>query len=295
MISFVEAQTETMDAVYGQERNYEMGKLIFFDIDGTLWDDKMQIPESTRRAIAELKKNGHKTFLCSGRARGNIRSEELLSLGFDGVIAACGNHIEMDGRILYEKLLDQELVRRIVDLLDECHIPVVLEGPTHHWISESGFEEDPYVVYLFQEMGETALPLRGYSEDIRINKFSADILPDSDYERVKREIGADIDFLEHEGNVVEFVPKGTSKATGIEWLCHYLHADIADTYAVGDSVNDLDMLQFAGHGIAMGNATAPTKAAAEYVTSDIHDDGIYKAMQHYGLVGHSERLYCHAK
>jgi hypothetical protein len=61
--------------------------------------------------------------------------------------------------------------------------------------------------------------------------------------------------------------------------------DIADTFAVGDSVNDLDMLRFAGHGIAMGNATAPTKAAAEYVTADIHDDGIYQAMQHYGLLG----------
>jgi hypothetical protein len=263
-----------------------MGKLIFFDIDGTLWDGQMQIPESTRRAIAELKRNGHKTFLCSGRARGNIRSRELLALGFDGVLAACGNHIEMDGKILYEKLLDQELVRRVVTLLDECHIPVVLEGPEHHWISETGFEEDPYVAYLFQEMGESAIPLKGYSEDIRINKFSADILPDSDYGRVKREIGAEMDFLEHEGNVVEFVPKGTSKATGIEWLCNYLHVDKADTYAVGDSVNDLDMLRYAGHGIAMGNATEPTKAAAEYVTTDIHDDGIYRAMQHYGLVEH---------
>jgi hypothetical protein len=153
-----------------------MGKLIFFDIDGTLWDEHMQIPESTKRAMMELKKNGHKTFLCSGRARGNIRSKELLALGFDGVVAACGNHIEMDGQILYENILDHSLVKRVVTLLDECHIPVVLEGPTHHWISEKGFEEDPYVVYLFQEMGETALPLRGYSEDIRINKFSADIL-----------------------------------------------------------------------------------------------------------------------
>jgi hydroxymethylpyrimidine pyrophosphatase-like HAD family hydrolase len=44
------------------------------------------------------------------------------------------------------------------------------------------------------------------------------------------------------------------------------------------------MLQFVGHGIAMGNATEPTKRVAEYVTADIHDDGIYKAMQHFGLI-----------
>lgn len=261
-----------------------MSKWIFFDIDGTLWDDKMQIPESTKEAVCRLKENGHKAFLCSGRARGNIRSEELLGLGFDGVVAACGNHVEMDGKILHEKILEPELVKKVIRVLEECRMPVVLEGPVHHWISEKGFEEDPYVVYLFQEMGETALPLKGYDEEIRINKFSADILPDSDYVRAKRELNREFEILEHEGNVVEFVPKGTSKATGIEWLCNHLQVDRADTFAVGDSVNDLDMLTYAGHSIAMGNATAAAKEAAEYVTSDIHEDGILRAMEHYGLI-----------
>lgn len=261
-----------------------MSKWIFFDIDGTLWDDKMQIPESTKEAIRRLKANGHKTFLCSGRARGNIRSGELLGMGFDGVIAACGNHVEMDGSILYEKILEPELVEKVIGVLEKCRMPVVLEGPVHHWISEKGFEEDPYVVYLFQEMGETALPLRGYSEEIRINKFSADILPNSDYAGAKAALSPEFEILEHEGNVVEFVPKGTSKATGIGWLCRYMQINREDTYAVGDSVNDLDMLEYAGHSIAMGNATAPAKKAAEYVTSDIHEDGILKAMEHYGLI-----------
>ena len=262
----------------------QMSKLIFFDIDGTLWDEKMQIPESTKQAIAKLKKNGHKTFLCSGRARGNIRSKELLGMGFDGVLAACGNYVEMDGQVLYDNILSGDLVNRVIKLLEDCRMPVVLEGTTHHWISETGFECDPYVVYLLKEMGETALPLREYSDEIRINKFSGDILPDTDYARIKRELEKELDFLEHEGNVVEFVPKGTSKASGIEWLCNYLHVNIEDTYAVGDSVNDLDMLEFVGHGIAMGNGTEPAKNAAEYVTTDIHEDGVYHAMQHYGLI-----------
>ena len=80
-----------------------MAKLIFFDIDGTLWDERMKIPESTKETIKKLKENGHKTFICSGRAKSNINDEELLSLGFDGIVAACGNHVEMDGKILYEK------------------------------------------------------------------------------------------------------------------------------------------------------------------------------------------------
>lgn len=262
----------------------ETTKLIFFDIDGTLWDDRMQIPESTRQAIRLLKERGHKTFLCSGRARGNIRSKELLGLGFDGVIAACGNHVEMDGRIIYERILPNDFVQRAIQILEECHMPVVLEGPEYHWISEKGFEDDPYVVYLLEEMGKTALPLRGFDASIRINKFSADVLPDTDYERVKREFAKQMDLLEHEGNVVEFVPKGTSKATGIAWLCDYLGVPVEDTYGVGDSVNDLDMLEFVGHGIAMGNGSKQAKEAAEYVTTDIHEDGIYHAMLHYGLI-----------
>ncbi len=261
-----------------------MQKMIFFDIDGTIWDENMRIPHSTVRTIAELRANGHKTFLCSGRARGNIRSKELLALGFDGIVAACGNHIEMNGKILYERILPKELVERVILLLRECHMPVVLEGPKYHWIDEKGFEEDPYVVYLFQEMGKTARILKGYEEDIRINKFSADILPDTDYERIKRELSEEFDILEHEGNVVEFVPKGTSKATGIAWLCEHFGAKREDTYAIGDSVNDLDMLQYAGHGIAMGNGTQIAKEAAEYVTSDIHKEGIRNAMRHYGLI-----------
>lgn len=82
---------------------------IFFDIDGTLWDEKMQIPESTIPTIKQLQKNGHKTFLCSGRSRSNINDKRLLGIGFDGIVAACGNHVEMDGKVLYENILPRNL------------------------------------------------------------------------------------------------------------------------------------------------------------------------------------------
>ena len=261
-----------------------MPGIIFFDIDGTIWDSKMQIPQSTKEAFSLLRQSGHKTFLCSGRARGNILSEELFNLGVDGVIAACGNHIEMDGKILYERILPGETVKRVIEILRRCHMPVVLEGPKNHWIDEKGFEDDPYFDYLYMQMGKTALPLKEYSDDILINKFSADIIADTDYETVKKELGDEFDLLEHDGNVVEFIPKGTSKATGIDWLCNYLKIEHYKTYAIGDSINDLQMLESVAHGIAMGNGTKVAQEAAEYVTTDIHNDGIYNAMKHYGLI-----------
>ena len=219
-----------------------MSKTVFFDIDGTIWDDDMVIPESTLEAVAALKANGHLAFICTGRARASVRSEKLLNM------------------------------------------PVVLEGSTDYWIDDEGFEDDPYVDYLFESLGEHAHIIRGYNGEIRINKFSADVIDGTDYERVKTEFADDFLILEHVENVVEFVPKGTSKATGIKWLCNHLDIPLDETYAIGDSVNDLEMLESVGHGIAMGNSMPPAKEIAEYVTSDISDDGVKNALKHYGLI-----------
>ena len=163
-------------------------------------------------------------------------------------------------------------------------MPIVLEGPVIHWISPDGFDKDPYVDYLFEKLGDNARKLYGYSEDMKVNKFSADIFPDTDYETIKRELSPYMDMLEHEGTVVEFVLKGTSKADGIRKVCEHYGAKVADTYAIGDSINDVDMLRCAGHGICMGNGTAPARAASEFITTDLYEDGIYNALAHYALL-----------
>ena len=95
-------------------------KIVFFDIDGTIWDEHMVIPESTRLAITKLKENGHK--------------------GFDGIIASCGTYIEMDNEIVFEELVPDELVKKIVSVLKENNMPVVLEGSRDYWIDEVGCE-----------------------------------------------------------------------------------------------------------------------------------------------------------
>ena len=154
---------------------------IFFDIDGTLWDEKMQIPESTIPTIKQLQKNGHKTFLCSGRSRSNINDKRLLGIGFDGIVAACGNHVEMDGKVLYENILSPELTEKIVRVMEECRMPIVLEGPDCHWIDKENFKTDPYVLYLFEAMGASAKILKGYSALIKCRGISCQqpIMPES--------------------------------------------------------------------------------------------------------------------
>ena len=81
-----------------------MKKAVFFDIDGTLWDRQMHVPESTVNAIRRLRENGSYAFICSGRTRSNISTKELMeAVGFDGIIAGCGTHIEYQGKTVFEK------------------------------------------------------------------------------------------------------------------------------------------------------------------------------------------------
>ena len=261
-----------------------MTKYVFFDIDGTLWGEDAKIPESTKLAIKKLQENGHKAFICTGRAKGNVCDRQFDEIGFDGVIASCGNHVEMNGEILYERILPFETVKKIYDITRKYKLSIVMEGPQNHWLDEFGFEGDTYIDYIIEELKDRAIPLRACTEDIHINKFSALVSPNTDYDAIKQSLGDEFDFLEHGGGVIEVVPKGTSKATGIEWLCNHLGITKEDTYGIGDSINDFDMLRFVGHGIAMGNGSDIIKETAEFVTTHIDEDGIFNALKHYGLI-----------
>lgn len=277
--------------------------IVFFDIDGTVWDYDGVIPASAKIAIAKLKENGHIPVMCTGRAVGHVRDIELLGMGFAGIVAACGSHVEYEGRMIYENFLPAETVRRAVELSEKYNVPIVLEGKRKHWISRKGFEHDYFVDHMKEVMGEDAVMMDGYTPDMQVNKLSGDILAASDYEAFKEAFAKDLHIIDHEftegqgisqakyegdpnkvTGVFEGISPGTSKAIGMDILCGYLGIDPQDTYAIGDSNNDIEMVNTAGIGIAMGNGSKAIKEAADYVTSDIHEDGLYKALEHYGLI-----------
>ena len=102
--------------------------MLFFDIDGTLLDEKEGIvPESTVRALHQAKKNGHLLFLCTGRCK-SIWPKDILEIGFDGVVGGCGTNIFYHGEELLHATLPKELQREVADSLTRYHIDGVLEG-----------------------------------------------------------------------------------------------------------------------------------------------------------------------
>ena len=259
--------------------------VVFFDIDGTLWDENMMVPESTKIAIKKLQENGHKAFVCTGRAMGNVNDPQFDEIGFDGFVAACGNHVEMDGTILYERNMSYEDVKAIYDASRQYHMPIIYEGTKYQWLDREGFEGDSYISYIVENLKDSAVFLDECDlHDVHANKFSALVKENTDYDAIKDVLKDRFDFMDHGDGIVEAVPAGTSKATGIEWFCKHLGAAIEETYALGDSINDIEMLQFVGHSIAMGNASQVAKDAAEYITTNIDEDGVLNALKYYGLI-----------
>lgn len=275
-------------------------KIIFFDIDGTVWDWSEVIPDSTCIAVRELIAGGHLPVICSGRAKSHLLSKSLTDMGFRDMVAACGGYVEADGVILYDNHLDDRQIQKVIELSEECRLPIVLEGPEYHWISEKGFEKDDFVDRMYKNMGDRAVCGLKYSKGMVVNKVAGDILNCSDYYKFKSLLEDDFDFIEHglalnvdqnpglEDNAIqgvyEIVPKGTHKAFGIEKYCEYRGINPKDTIAVGDSANDIEMLETVGYGIAMGNATGHIRDIADYITDDIHNDGLYNAMKYLKLI-----------
>lgn len=258
-------------------------KAVFFDIDGTIWDSKMEIPESAIRGIRKLRENGHYAFLCSGRSRCAIPAGKLLEIGFDGILAGCGTYVEYHGETVFEKKIPYDELLIIQKKLKKLGMPVLLEGSESIYLDEESFGEEPYLDYLKRILGKNMKSVEELDEQSVVNKMSA-LYHHADPMEVRKELDADWEMVYHKSIVVEIMPKGFSKASGIQWICNYLGVAHEDTYAFGDSANDLPMLKYVAHSVTMGNGSEDAKEAAEYVTADLHEDGLYRGLEHYGLI-----------
>ncbi len=258
-------------------------KAAFFDIDGTIWNQENFIPESTIEAIRALRENGHLTFLCSGRGRGYIQSPRLLEIGFDGIVSGCGTLVEYDGKSIFYKRMDNELMAHTIRTVRAYGLRPILEGREYLYMDDFEFGKDPYGVKLKREMGERLLTIEGEWGRWEVSKLAC-ATEKGDRGGCFHALEQYYDFMIHNHAVLEMVPKGFHKGIGIAKACEYLGMDIQNTIAFGDSSNDLGMFQDVGFAVAMGNGSDVAKAAADYVTAELLDDGIWKACKHLGLI-----------
>ena len=261
-------------------------KVIFFDVDGTLMDFDMKIPESVGVAIKKLKANGHKTFICSGRVRIVARDPRLMDMGFDGLISGCGTMVEYGEEELFYYHIPQDVAIRTVEVLRKCRFEIMLEGRDvcYVYLDEFDLESQPEGLRESLRGKITSLP-DNYGK-WEFSKLICKTNPKiADRDTAIRELSDFYTFQIHDDWMVEMVPKQFTKGTAIEVVRKHLGIAKEDTFCFGDSVNDLDMLHAVGTGIVMGNGETVAKEAADYVTGTIHEDGIYHALEHFGLIG----------
>lgn len=266
-----------------QKRSKTKKKILFFDIDGTLWDFYNVIPESAVDAIHRAKANGHLVFINSGRSRAFIRSRELLSIGFDGIVSGCGTMVEYRDETIFYHQLDNVFAADVIRQVRSFGFRPVLEGRRYLYLDENEFENEPYGRKLRRELGDDLLGIEENWGNWEISKMSCATRP-NEHEDCIRALEDDFLFMIHSPEVVEMAPKGFDKGSGIRRVCEYFGMDPVDTVAFGDSANDMTMLETAGTAVVMGNGSEEAKSAADLVTHDLHDDGIFYACRKLNLI-----------
>ncbi|HIT90060.1 MAG TPA: Cof-type HAD-IIB family hydrolase [Candidatus Merdenecus merdavium] len=259
-------------------------KIVFFDIDGTLLHYEHGMNQSTIEGIKELRKQGHLAFINTGRGRSNISDRELKGLIFDGMITGCGTYVEYNNVCLFNHLIEKDLLKRTTDLLGQYQAKVALEGPEKmFYFKRDAMSDDPFILYLEKLMGDRLVCVEHWDDEIAVNKISLKMSPEA-YGPVYDQLKEEYEVISHTDDFYELIPIGYNKATGIQLVCDHLNIPLDNTYAFGDSNNDLDMLRYVKYGVAMGNSMKEPMEVSDYITDDILNDGIYNALKYYHLI-----------
>lgn len=271
-----------------------MGKILFIDVDGTLCSPtKNEPPQSAVEAIRAARKNGHKAYICTGRSLAEIY-EDILDIGLDGIIGGNGCYVQDHGEVIMHKKLSLEQCTHVVDWCKERDMELYLEANSGLYPS-SGYKDRAFQRYFektgkemtygvfFQRMtyGQSL-----YRDDV--NKISFMLNSWQDYLDAQKEFPEL--FVGYWGGEApnasygDVSPKGINKLNAIQFLLDYLHETKENTIAFGDAAVDLPMFEISGYSVAMGSGEEGAKKAADYVTADTDDDGLYKAFKHLGLI-----------
>lgn len=277
-------------------------KYVFFDIDGTLRGKSRIITEKTKDAICQLRENGNKAFLCTGRAPVSI-TDDILEIGFDGVISSAGSFIQINNQYIYENCLDPHLLEKAILLFVNAKVGFTLETKDYLYQSVEAKEflarrrkkdeaTNPELA-RFYEQRDNNPRLRPISEfDVKKDKVTKIVFISYD----KYALLDLVPHLSQDFNVVlfskmeddfingEIIDKECTKADAIDKVIDYYQGDIKDTIAYGDSMNDYQMLERAHQGIVYEEASEKLLKIAYDTFIDPDQDGIAKSLHKLGLV-----------
>ena len=256
-------------------------KAVFFDIDGTLYSHRTnRIPDSALTALRQLRQNGILVFLATGRHKAQIETlPQFRGLEYDGGVTLNGGYCyDRTGRIFHNPICREDL-RGLLTYLEEAPIPCGFIEEDHSYIN---FYND-WVYQVHDAIHTPLLPLGDLRRGLEVPVYQVLLY-------LKAEDDDALPFMPHTRSTrwhtggLDVIPAEGGKALGIQKLLAHYGIDKTETMAFGDGENDLDMFEAVGFSVAMGNAVPQLRAAADLVTTDVDDDGIFKALKHLGLI-----------
>lgn len=247
-------------------------KLLATDYDGTLLYAKHIMPEDLQ-AIEEWKKAGNSFVIVTGRSMESIqRQVEEYDLPVDYLVTNNGGMVfDKDGKILLSNYLDY------ITTLDIIYAAKMMEGVASYVVND-GIHRHRVVVneHVPEHRYPNLEPDLSEEEVMNQAKYAQIVLSMSEVHlAVSMADAINLHFGEtvvaYANNyVVDVVPKGISKATGLDFVCEWIGVDEKDTYTIGDSYNDIPLMEYGLHGSAMETAFEEVKDHALYVYPSIH-------------------------
>lgn len=277
-------------------------ELIVVDLDGTLLDSRGQVSSRNAAAIRKADEAGIPVVIATGRSWSESR-QPLATLGYSGPFIGAGGAVLADGgsgRTMERRAMAEPLVGEVVaSLVRHGHPALLLKdapaAPDTYVVVGHG-PLDPASAWWFSEFGIEHQRVTDLNDDphpddtVRIGVVSGAGALAAMVEEIRADIG-DRAFLQHwsavtsteatgsETHLLEIFHPQVSKWSMVETLCRRTRIDPRRTVALGDGLNDVEMLRGAGLGIAMGNAGAPARAAAQRITVDHDHDGVAYAIE----------------
>lgn len=263
-----------------------MYKLILTDLDGTLLKNDNTLTPKNHSLIHRAVSMGCPVVVCSGRS--NMSLDEIIkrydlpktyTIGFNGGI------IYKDSNIIYEAFLTADLVGKIIDLSMQFNCEPLMYQNSSLWIEK----ETPATKNYAKRSYLTPVVVNSLKNNLT-NKISKIIFIGENAELKKMEkllsekLSNKVNIVFSSQTLLEFNPLGVDKGTALEKLARYLNININETIAIGDSYNDLEMIQAAGLGVAMANSNQDIKIKADYITkNDNNNSGVGEIIEKFIL------------
>jgi len=255
-------------------------KAAFFDIDGTLVSFKTKsVPASTERAIEYLRNKGIKVIVSTGRSITAL--DHIKHLLFDGFICFNGGCcVTHDGQVLSRQTIHPEDIQRLLNYSRENSLSYALMYEHGACISGAA----PEILELHEHINLPLPPLVDMDNVDLANVLQGNIFLSPEAEDAfMQQVMPNCVASRWTSLFADVNPKGLSKQTGVEFFCDHFGIDVAETISFGDGGNDITMLMGTGIGVAMGNANPNVKEIADYVTDDVDNDGVWKALEYYNI------------